>query len=125
MKFNYKVALICFAPYIPLIVLYLVTHIFIANKIIALLVAFAFFSAFYIFIHYKFSKPFFKQHPELDPQHFEFNTVANVVFALWFVVFIGLVIFNLYPESPVGYLLAFGLYYATTNGFKTYRGQTT
>lgn len=123
MKFNVKIALICFAPYLPLIALYLVTHIFIANKVIALLVAFGIFSACYIFIHYQYSKPFFKQHPKLDPQHLEFNTVANVVFAIGTIILMGLVIFNLYPKSPVGYILAFGLYYSIINGFKTYRRQ--
>lgn len=123
MKFNFKITLISFGPYIPLIALYFLVHLYLASDFAAFLVATAIFAVLYIFVHYKYSKPFFKQHPKLDPQNFEFNTAANVVFAIATIVLMGLVIFNLYPKSPVGYILAFGLYYSIINGFKTYRRQ--
>jgi hypothetical protein len=125
MKFNYKVALICFAPYIPIIALYLLVHVYISNTIIALLIATGIFSVLYVFFHYRYSKPFFKRHPELDPQRFEFNTVANIVFAINTIILMTLVIFDFFAKTPIGYLVIFGLYNATISGFKTYRGQTT
>ncbi|MGF2385019.1 hypothetical protein [Lentilactobacillus otakiensis] len=124
MKFNWKIAIFSFFPYIPLIIIYFLIHLYIANDVIALLWALGIFSAFYIFIYYKYDKIFFRKHPELNLKNFEFNTVANVVFALWIVVMVGLVILNLYPQNPEGYLLAFGLFYSVINGFKSYRGPT-
>lgn len=121
MKFNWKIALISFSPYIPLIVIYLLIHLYIANDVVALLFAFGVFSSVYIFIYYQYSKAFFRKHPELDPQNFEFTTAANIVLALWIVIMVGLIILRLYPQSPEGYLLAFGLFYSVINGFKSYR----
>ncbi|AFS01331.1 hypothetical protein [Lentilactobacillus buchneri] len=121
MKFNWKIALISFSPYIPLIVIYLLIHLYVANDVVALLFTLGVFSAGYIFVHYKYAKTFFSNHPELDLQNFEFNTVANVVLALWIIVMVGLIILRLYPQSPEGYLLAFDLFYSVINGFKSYR----
>lgn len=119
MKFNYKIELICFAPYIPIIALYLLVHVYISNPIIALLAATGIFSVIYVFFHYRYSKPFFKQHPELDPARLKFNTAANVVFAINTIILMVLVIFDIFAKTPVGYLLIFGLYNATISGFKT------
>lgn len=121
MKFNWKIALISFSPYIPLIIIYFLIHLYIINDVIALLFAAGIFSALYIFAYYKYAKTFFEKHPELDPQNFGFNTVANVVWALGITILIGLVILKAYPQSPEGYLLAFGLFYSVITGFKSYR----
>lgn len=111
MKFNWKVALISFSPYVPLIIIYFLIHLYIVNDVIALFVAFGIFSVLYIFVHYRYAKPFFKKHPELDVQNLEFNPVANIVFALWVVIMVALVLLNLYPQSPEGYILVFAIYW--------------
>lgn len=124
MKFNLKIALVCFLPYVPLIVLYFLVHLYISNKVIALLVGVGIFSILYILVHYQYAKPFFKRHPELDPHNLELTTMANIVVGLGFVALVGLTLTGMYWDNPAVILLSFVLYYSVVNGFKSYRGTT-
>ena len=121
MKFNFKIAVLCFATYIPLIALYFLAHIYISNVIVALIVAVGIFSVLELFIHYQYAKPFFKQHPELDLHNFEATGMANFVVVVGIIVIVGLTLAQVPWGSSAAFLASFGLYYAVVNGFKSFR----
>lgn len=123
MKFNFEIALFCFAPYIPLIALYFLAHIYISNVIVALIVAVGIFSVLELFIHYQYAKPFFKKHPELDLHNFEATGIANFVVTVGVIGIVGLTVANVAViwGSPAIFLTLFGLYYAIVNGFESFR----
>jgi small-conductance mechanosensitive channel len=124
LKFNFKIALICFVPYIPLIALYLLVHIYISNVVGALLVAVGIFSVLEFFIHYRYGKTFFKKHPELDLHNFESTIMSNFVVFVGIIGIVGLTLAAIPWGSPATFLASFGLYYAIVNGFKSYRRPT-
>lgn len=121
MTFNPKFGLLSICPFLLLLILYPILHIFIQNPVFGLLISIGIVMIIWKTTDYVFLQRYFKGHPRLNPMHYEFNAAANTILCIGALVLFFLIVVGNVTNNPFVFFSVAAFYYFLVNGTKTYR----